>query len=142
MLTEFLYFAAMTNQQLVDSGNRMMDDTDQAIERSKKVGLSLELFFFSPFGEMDSEVLYALLWSGYIFPVIILVFFSIKITDVGLYLVVSSKTKKRRKKERYCTQMSSYVRTVKLWQRKVMNLSVPDRLFMTLSMLELILQQP
>ncbi|KAK7814792.1 putative plant snare 11 [Quercus suber] len=28
--------AAMTNQQLVDSGNRMMDETDQAIERSKK----------------------------------------------------------------------------------------------------------
>nr|POE98180.1 putative plant snare 11 [Quercus suber] len=26
----------MTNQQLVDSGNRMMDETDQAIERSKK----------------------------------------------------------------------------------------------------------
>ena len=33
--------AAMTNQQLVDSGNRMMDETDQAIERSKKVGFSL-----------------------------------------------------------------------------------------------------
>ena len=33
--------AAMTNQQLVDGGNRMMDETDQAIERSKKVGLSL-----------------------------------------------------------------------------------------------------
>ncbi|XP_030949365.1 novel plant SNARE 11-like [Quercus lobata] len=29
--------AAMTNQQLVDSGNRMMDETDQAIERSKKL---------------------------------------------------------------------------------------------------------
>ncbi|KAI3918590.1 hypothetical protein MKX01_041910 [Papaver californicum] len=27
----------MSNQQLIDSGNRMMDDTDQAIERSKKV---------------------------------------------------------------------------------------------------------
>ncbi|EXC26758.1 hypothetical protein L484_023374 [Morus notabilis] len=27
----------MTNQQLVDNGHRMMDDTDQAIERSKKV---------------------------------------------------------------------------------------------------------
>lgn len=31
------HFAAMTNQQLVDNGNRMMDETDQAIERSKKV---------------------------------------------------------------------------------------------------------
>ncbi|KDO57015.1 hypothetical protein CISIN_1g0429962mg, partial [Citrus sinensis] len=27
----------MTNQQLMDSGNRMMDETDQAIERSKQV---------------------------------------------------------------------------------------------------------
>ncbi|KAG6633569.1 hypothetical protein CIPAW_12G056700 [Carya illinoinensis] len=32
-----LLASSMTNQQLVDSGNRMMDDTDQAIERSKKV---------------------------------------------------------------------------------------------------------
>ncbi|KAG7030176.1 putative plant SNARE 11 [Cucurbita argyrosperma subsp. argyrosperma] len=32
----------MTNQQLIDSGNRMMDETDEAIERSKKVSLSLE----------------------------------------------------------------------------------------------------
>ncbi|XP_059442711.1 novel plant SNARE 11 [Corylus avellana] len=31
--------SSMTNQQLFDSGNRMMDDTDQAIERSKKVVL-------------------------------------------------------------------------------------------------------
>ncbi|KAG6636064.1 hypothetical protein CIPAW_11G084800 [Carya illinoinensis] len=29
--------SSMTNQQLVDSGNRMMDETDQVIERSKKV---------------------------------------------------------------------------------------------------------
>lgn len=34
---ESMYFAAMTNQQLIDSGNRMMNETDQAIERSKKV---------------------------------------------------------------------------------------------------------
>ncbi|XP_057505867.1 novel plant SNARE 11-like [Actinidia eriantha] len=27
----------MTNQQLMENGNRMMDETDQAIERSKKV---------------------------------------------------------------------------------------------------------
>ncbi|CAL5408190.1 unnamed protein product [Camellia sinensis] len=27
----------MTNQELIDNGNRMMDETDQAIERSKKV---------------------------------------------------------------------------------------------------------
>lgn len=38
-------FAAMTNQQLVDSGNRMMDETDQVIERSKKVCLSLKTIF-------------------------------------------------------------------------------------------------
>ena len=31
----------MTNQQLMDNGNRMMDETDQVIERSKKVSLSL-----------------------------------------------------------------------------------------------------
>lgn len=30
-------FAAMTNQQLMDHGNKMMDETDQAIERSKQV---------------------------------------------------------------------------------------------------------
>ena len=36
-------FAATTNQQLIDSGNRMMDETDQAIERSKEVGLSLTI---------------------------------------------------------------------------------------------------
>ena len=39
-------FAAMTNQQQIDSGNWMMDKTDQAIERSKKVGLSLTIFLF------------------------------------------------------------------------------------------------
>ncbi|CAL5344377.1 unnamed protein product [Camellia sinensis] len=27
----------MMNQELIDNGNRMMDETDQAIERSKKV---------------------------------------------------------------------------------------------------------
>ncbi|XP_068636286.1 novel plant SNARE 11-like [Aristolochia californica] len=32
-----LLASSMTNQQLMDNGNRMMDDTDQAIERSKKV---------------------------------------------------------------------------------------------------------
>jgi SNARE protein len=32
----------MTNEQLMDQGNRMMDDTDQAIERGKRVGLYLE----------------------------------------------------------------------------------------------------
>ena len=31
-------FAATTNQQLVGSRNRMMDETDQIIQRSKKVG--------------------------------------------------------------------------------------------------------
>ncbi|XP_077232681.1 putative plant SNARE 11 [Tasmannia lanceolata] len=32
-----LLASTMNNQQLVDGGNRMMDETDQAIERSKKV---------------------------------------------------------------------------------------------------------
>lgn len=30
----------MTNEQLFDHGNRMMDDTDQAIDRAKKVQLN------------------------------------------------------------------------------------------------------
>lgn len=29
----------MTNQQLINNGHEMMDETDQAIERSKKVSL-------------------------------------------------------------------------------------------------------
>lgn len=29
----------MTNQQLMDNGHQMMDETDQAIERSKKVSI-------------------------------------------------------------------------------------------------------
>ncbi|KAL9231235.1 hypothetical protein vseg_006488 [Gypsophila vaccaria] len=32
-----LLASSMTNQQLVDHGNEMMDDTDQAIERGKKI---------------------------------------------------------------------------------------------------------
>lgn len=32
-----LFRAAMTNQELIDAGNRTMDETDQAIERSKQV---------------------------------------------------------------------------------------------------------
>lgn len=32
-----LLASSMTNQQLMDNGNRMMDETDQVIERSKKV---------------------------------------------------------------------------------------------------------
>lgn len=32
-----LLASSMTNQELMDGGNRMMDETDQAIERSKKV---------------------------------------------------------------------------------------------------------
>lgn len=30
----------MTNQQLMGHGNQMMDETDQAIERSKKVSIT------------------------------------------------------------------------------------------------------
>ncbi|KAL7164956.1 hypothetical protein ACSBR2_040785 [Camellia fascicularis] len=32
-----LLASSMTNQELIDNGNQMMDETDQAIERSKKV---------------------------------------------------------------------------------------------------------
>lgn len=35
----------MTNQQLMDQGNQMMDETDQIIERSKKVSAFLERSF-------------------------------------------------------------------------------------------------
>lgn len=31
------YTADMSNQQLIDHGNRMMDETDQTIDRAKKV---------------------------------------------------------------------------------------------------------
>lgn len=31
------HIADMTNQQLLDHGNNMMDETDQAIDRAKKV---------------------------------------------------------------------------------------------------------
>lgn len=31
----------MTNEQLMDRGNRMMDETDQAIDRGKKVSWPL-----------------------------------------------------------------------------------------------------
>ncbi|XP_061343961.1 novel plant SNARE 11-like [Gastrolobium bilobum] len=34
-----LLASSMTNEQLIDSGNRMMDETDQAIERGKKIVL-------------------------------------------------------------------------------------------------------
>ncbi|KAI8000028.1 hypothetical protein LOK49_LG09G02302 [Camellia lanceoleosa] len=34
----FVTKSTMTNQVLIDNGNRMMDETDQAIERLKKVG--------------------------------------------------------------------------------------------------------
>ena len=43
MMYEIFILAAMTNEQLMDHGNRMMDDTDQAIERGKKVGLYFHL---------------------------------------------------------------------------------------------------
>ncbi|KAB5573963.1 hypothetical protein DKX38_001157 [Salix brachista] len=33
----YTIFTAMTNQQIMDHGNQMMDETDQAIERGKKV---------------------------------------------------------------------------------------------------------
>lgn len=38
----------MSNEQLMDQGNRMMDDTDQAIERGKRVGytLNITILFF------------------------------------------------------------------------------------------------
>lgn len=34
----FVCIAAMSNQELVDHGHKMMDETDQSIERSKQVG--------------------------------------------------------------------------------------------------------
>lgn len=40
-LIEFLIIPDMSNQELMDKGNSMMDDTDQAIERGKKVSTFL-----------------------------------------------------------------------------------------------------
>jgi SNARE protein len=37
--------SAMSNQQLIDSGTKQMDQTDQAIERSKMVHCNLTLSF-------------------------------------------------------------------------------------------------
>jgi hypothetical protein len=37
--------AEMSNQQLIDSGTKQMDQTDQAIERSKMVHCKLTLYF-------------------------------------------------------------------------------------------------
>lgn len=34
-----LFFVAMTNQELINAGNKTMDETDQAIERSKMVNI-------------------------------------------------------------------------------------------------------
>lgn len=38
---QFLFFSDMTNQQLMDQGNQLMDETDQAIARSKQVNTHL-----------------------------------------------------------------------------------------------------
>lgn len=35
---------AMSNQELIDTGNKTMDATDQAIERSKQVDCQLMIF--------------------------------------------------------------------------------------------------
>ncbi|KAJ0049522.1 hypothetical protein Pint_15734 [Pistacia integerrima] len=37
----------MSNQQLIDNGNRMMDETDEVIERSKKVSLCSRKIIFT-----------------------------------------------------------------------------------------------
>ena len=36
----------MTNQELVNKGNSMMDDTDQAIERGKKVTTAFTYYLY------------------------------------------------------------------------------------------------
>ena len=41
----------MTNQELIDTGKKTMDETDQVIERSKKVILDINVLnFFIGFG--------------------------------------------------------------------------------------------
>ena len=59
--------AAMINQQLVNSGNWMMDETDQAIESFKKVGLSLMIILFWNkfiyFGKLEMDKFHRLFWS-------------------------------------------------------------------------------
>lgn len=44
-----MYISAMTNQQLMDNGHQMMDETDQAIERSKKVGIFFIKQYYSAY---------------------------------------------------------------------------------------------
>jgi hypothetical protein len=39
-------FAEMSNQELIHAGTKQMDQTDQAIERSKKVSTYIHSFFF------------------------------------------------------------------------------------------------
>lgn len=38
------YLIAMTNQELIDAGMKTMDETDQAIERTKKVNQTNQQF--------------------------------------------------------------------------------------------------
>jgi hypothetical protein len=39
-------FAEMSNQELIHAGTKQMDQTDQAIERSKKVSTYIHFFFW------------------------------------------------------------------------------------------------
>ena len=59
--------AAMTNQQLIDSGNRMMDKTDQAIGGHKRLDYLSWSFFeeisFIYFGELKRDKFCKLFWS-------------------------------------------------------------------------------
>lgn len=43
-LVNLFCLAAMSNQQLIDAGTKQMDETDQVIERSKKVSTYLDEF--------------------------------------------------------------------------------------------------
>ena len=59
--------AAMTNQQLMDSGNRMMDETDQAIGGQKRLDYLwwsfCEEISFIYFGELKRDKFRRLFWS-------------------------------------------------------------------------------
>ena len=87
--------AAMTNQQLIESGNRMMDKTDQAIGGHKRLDYVswsfCEEISFIYFGELKRDKFRRLFWS-----VIIISshssLFPYRRLQVELYLVFLKRT--------------------------------------------------
>ena len=87
--------AAMTNQQLIDSGNWMMDETDQAIGGQKRLGyLSwsfCEEIGFIYFGELKRDKFRRLIWNAIIISSHSSLFLYRRL-QVELYLVFLKRT--------------------------------------------------